>query len=270
MVRAFLKVMKAKIIYSIIVTLFLNILAAQNKSQINGKITYDYILKTPDGDFERNYNLYFNSKESYYEEIVPYDLKRSTISKDDGTEVIYSRNTKIPQFYYLNKDQVMFFSEVFANEHLFTQDDEIDIKWTLIEETKKIGGFECAKAKGEFRGRTYISWYAIDLTMPYGPWKLYGLPGIVLEAYEETGMAYFYAKKVQIQTNFDTNSNYIKYKTKDLKFDKALSLEQYIEMQNKLTIEYFEKLSSRLPKGFGPLKIDKDCKDCGQKLEIFD
>jgi len=34
--------------------------------------------------------------------------------------------------------------------------------------------------------------------------------------------------------------------------------------------EYFDRISSMLPKGSKPLKVAKNCEDCPKRLEIFD
>jgi hypothetical protein len=36
-----------------------------------------------------------------------------------------------------------------------------------------------------FKGREYIVWYAPSIAYAEGPWKLGGLPGLILEAYDK-------------------------------------------------------------------------------------
>jgi len=49
----------------------------------------------------------------------------------------------------------------------------------------------CQKAEGDFRGRHYIAWFSNKILIPDGPWKLCGLPGLILEAYDEKKTVYF-------------------------------------------------------------------------------
>jgi len=56
--------------------------------------------------------------------------------------------------------------------------------WEIEDETKIILGYECNKAEAEYRGRRWIAWFAPDIPIQEGPWKLCGLPGLILEAYD--------------------------------------------------------------------------------------
>lgn len=76
-----------------------------------------------------------------------------------------------------------------------------DFGWQIMQEKKKIEGYECFKAISKpFRGRTYIAWFCPEIPIPDGPWKLCGLPGLILEAQDEKGEVKFIAQKVELQT----------------------------------------------------------------------
>jgi GLPGLI family protein len=68
---------------------------------------------------------------------------------------------------------------------LFAVEEKIPaINWSITTETKEIMGLACQKASGEFKGRVYDAWFCSQLPYSNGPWKLGGLPGLIIEAYD--------------------------------------------------------------------------------------
>ncbi len=59
--------------------------------------------------------------------------------------------------------------------------------WQLTDSTCTILGYECQSAKCTFRGREWIAFYAEDIPLTDGPWKLHGLPGLIMKAADSTG-----------------------------------------------------------------------------------
>lgn len=54
--------------------------------------------------------------------------------------------------------------------------------WTIGKERKTVLGYACESATCNFRGRDYKVWFSSEIPLSYGPWKLGGLPGLILEA----------------------------------------------------------------------------------------
>lgn len=83
------------------------------------------------------------------------------------------------------KDKITTMQYLFDN---YTYEEDIpDIKWQFLPGEKEILGYQCKKAKCNLFGREYEAWYAIGLPQSNGPWKLGGLPGLILEAKDQTG-----------------------------------------------------------------------------------
>lgn len=59
-------------------------------------------------------------------------------------------------------------------------------EWYLIDSCKTIGSHLCYLAEADFRGRHWIAWYAPEVPLSHGPWKLSGLPGLIFETYDQS------------------------------------------------------------------------------------
>lgn len=56
------------------------------------------------------------------------------------------------------------------------------IKWTLSDDTLTVGGYLCKTATCQLHGRKWTVRYSEDIPTSAGPWKLCGLPGLILKA----------------------------------------------------------------------------------------
>lgn len=57
--------------------------------------------------------------------------------------------------------------------------------WTLLPDTATILTYHCRKATGHFRGRSYTAWFTMEIPVSEGPWKLCGLPGLIIKAEDD-------------------------------------------------------------------------------------
>lgn len=56
------------------------------------------------------------------------------------------------------------------------------INWKISSDTMTISSLHCQKATAHFKGRDYIAWFCADIPFRSGPWKLNGLPGLIVQA----------------------------------------------------------------------------------------
>lgn len=100
------------------------------------------------------------------------------------------RLSDIDYFYFAKENKFITKERVF-NSYL-VEEDAPKIAWKLTKDTASFSGVHCKKATAHFKGRNWIAWYAPELPFQSGPWKLNGLPGLIVEAYDEK-------KEVQFQ-----------------------------------------------------------------------
>lgn len=87
------------------------------------------------------------------------------------------------------------FNHFNGNNYLIQEPIE-KINWEITDETTQILGYTCQKAVGMYKGRNYSAWFTIDIPAAFGPWKLQGLPGLILEAYDNSGRIKFSCTKL--------------------------------------------------------------------------
>lgn len=69
--------------------------------------------------------------------------------------------------------------------------------WTVTDSVKNLLGYECIKATTSFKGRDWIAWFTPEIPISDGPWKLLGLPGLILEAYDANHEYEFIPQTIQ-------------------------------------------------------------------------
>ena len=186
--------MKRQILLFIFITT-LNLAQSQNSKV--GVIYYDHI----DNHYEVSYNSYlvFNQSKSYFvtakDSLGLSNGDRKENSRDEEATLLEvvdfsdSRKTRKEGLQvFLNKSTDSIYSVnafTLTSKMIYSKEKRPEIKWEFGDETKKIGKFLCKKAIANFRGRKYICWYTEEIPLPYGPWKLQGLTGMILEATSE-------------------------------------------------------------------------------------
>ncbi len=166
-------------------------------TSISGIVEYKaqitlYRLKT------YNPTLKFNQKKSIFRwniNNINYhnkdDAIRSKIIKKAYTDSIGRIN-----LYNSEKDS-LFSRKYLVDQVYILKEKNPQINWSITNTTKKIGNYICTKATTHFRGKDYTVWFTPKIPVPYGPWKLNGLPGLILKAYDTNRDIIFSAQKIE-------------------------------------------------------------------------
>lgn len=54
-------------------------------------------------------------------------------------------------------------------------------KWKITSVRNKVAGYECQQALASFGGRMFEAWFTRDIPVSDGPYKFYGLPGLIVK-----------------------------------------------------------------------------------------
>ena len=70
----------------------------------------------------------------------------------------------------------------------FRYDEDMpQLHWELNDSVTNVLGYECKSARCKFRGREWMVFYTEDIPLMDGPWKLHGLPGLIMKASDAKG-----------------------------------------------------------------------------------
>lgn len=75
------------------------------------------------------------------------------------------------------------------------------LDWELTDSVTTVLGYECQSARCKFRGREWTVFYTEEIPLMDGPWKLHGLPGLIMKASDADGHYTF--ECIGIKSNAD-------------------------------------------------------------------
>lgn len=64
-------------------------------------------------------------------------------------------------------------------------------EWALLPQDSIIAGCRCQQAETFYFGRHWKVWFTLEIPVHEGPWKLHGLPGLILSAQDSEGLFSF-------------------------------------------------------------------------------
>ena len=188
----------------------------------------------------RYWTFYFNNNESLYIENKELKEKNNQENNDNIKHIVVKLNIENYIISSLKNNELLSQTKV-ATQPYLVKEKIPQIKWLLSNETKKIGNFICQKAQGDFRGRTYIVWFSKEIPIQLSPWKLFGLPGAILEFYDTTNQIYSIAINVELTSNININQIINKVKKKG----KVIEIEKYVDLKNNESEEMLKFVMSK-------------------------
>ena len=96
-------------------------------------------------------------------------------------------------FYFIFKNYPQTGQQTVDYPHmeLFQYQEPMGQDWEFVESDTIILEHPCQKAICHYHGRTWTAFYATDIPISDGPWKLCGLPGLILRAYDHSNSFIF-------------------------------------------------------------------------------
>lgn len=95
-----------------------------------------------------------------------------------------SKTIQMPKFAYKVTKEYPTMKETFSERMLnsvFGYNEEPKFNWKISNDKQKIGEYDAQKATTEFGGRKWTAWFTEAIPFPDGPYKFYGLPGLIVK-----------------------------------------------------------------------------------------
>ena len=160
---------------------------------------------------EKQYTLSFNKSECLYEQQEQLEKPEAPASGGISISVSFSGEGK--KYINVKEKKTIVEDEIFGKEFLIIE-PIVKPDWKLVDETKKIGDYNCFKAQllipvtkkeikeyeeflkkeaikpalfkmGEPKDKVITAWYTPEIPVSFGPNNYWGLPGLILEINEE-------------------------------------------------------------------------------------
>lgn len=105
-------------------------------------------------------------------------------------------------------DYETFWDTAIERENLLVEEDRKP-NWIISNETKIIEKYHCQKATLDYGGRKWTAWFTKEIPIPEGPYKFYGLPGLIVKMEDRSGTHQFLLKGNKKLSKKDNTWDYI-------------------------------------------------------------
>ena len=269
--------MKTNFIALVLIIVFNNYSIAQTH-----RFIYDVVYKkdsTSNITTKENYILDIGTKETKY---YTYDFFVA--------DSLITNNIPFPKEMKLNTSDIIVHKN---NNNEFSQYDLLENtvlqlqtndtqKWNLSQEKKNVKNLSLQKAITTWGGRNWTAWFAEEIPFQEGPYKFHGLPGLIVEIYDDKTNYHFElvrSEKIKEEENqfiemsekMGIPITWEKYKTAKLKYyespvnfikNSAENSEQFYLndgtiVNSKNSKEINEQLRNSIRKYNNPIELDK-------------
>ncbi len=152
---------------------------------------YDYTCHTSDADGKNKDVSYGITLQVAQNMACTMGQKRHNGENDKSEQLLY-----VPTTWQNYPQGKMTSVETIPPYRYLTAEKMPETNWTLHPEHDTICNQPCQKATGVYGGRGWTVWFAESLPTRFGPWRLNGLPGLIMRAVSEDSIHRFECRKV--------------------------------------------------------------------------
>ena len=152
---------------------------------LSGKTAKDWLVLQIGKNMSKCYSYYSMQVDSIFASPDRDVILRQQINAAIGSKTEWPHK-RMKAYVYKNYPQgMMTVTDGLLMQDYIYEDTLYAQNWVIQDSSKLILGHECQKAVCQYRGHCWTAWFAMDIPITDGPWKLCGLPGLILEATTE-------------------------------------------------------------------------------------
>jgi len=207
------------------------------KAQVSGTINYKLTIVDPALNSTSTINsvLYIKDNQSLQMDLDK-NIKPQNVDENTIIDILKGR----PKFVFKDfKNKKLILSDYIVTKTRLISDTIQNFKWSITKEKRKISNFTCTKALLNFRGRSYIAWFANDIPIQNGPWKFCGLPGLIIKINDDKDIFTYELTGIDLKTKLEKSivSIPVSYSK-----DQPISHKDFFLLLNKKVLD-FEKMA---------------------------
>jgi len=150
-----------------------------------------------------DYSKFFSPRTEYLDSLNSTPEGKSKYQEMARSAYLGGKIEDVPRAdgsYYVVRsatDNKLYYYDKVGTERFRYEEDIPQLNWAVGDSTRTILGYECFLASADYHGRKWIVWFSPEIPVAAGPWKLQGVPGLILEASTEDGLYRFVADGIQ-------------------------------------------------------------------------
>jgi GLPGLI family protein len=196
---------------------------------------------------KNNQNSSYASENTYKQDSILRLVNDGKLNKYDVMNDKYPKTDfkHFVQKNYIDKE-LQVSNLIFTDNYIYKQKNSLI--WQLQTDTLTIQNYACHKATTTYEGRNYIAWYTKEIPISDGPYKFWGLPGLMVKIYDTEKQYDFSLESFEKYTE---NPYFKPFQTKK-KFD--VSYEKFKSLNKEFIENPLKTLEDRGIKPMKPIK----------------
>ena len=131
-------------------------------------------------DIKDGKSLYLNYELARYDSIIIASMENSAKFANFDWDNFY-KNPPKNSVKIIKENGIVTQKEVIGEVQNYNYVEKINFNWTLSNEFQKIENYNTQKATTDFGGRIWNAWFTTEIPINDGPYKFFGLPGLIVK-----------------------------------------------------------------------------------------